>query len=355
MAEIIASLGPINISRHVHSSPDWSIVDTPEAVSHLVDIICLEVVNRLTTSDPLQVPALYIDIQTVDDSSNQGHGSQSASISLLQIYLLPREHVYLVDVQTLGRQGAFETSGPTHGQSVKSLLESATISKVFFDVRTDAEILYHQYGVSLGGVQDLQLMELAARAVGPRSLRHLNSLPRCINRDLNLSILEQITCDKWITLQRKRSQVELANRELRRLNGLLFSSLSQAGERQHEEMEVEGEGYQLLKMERGMDISVRPLTKGSETMELIGLVVLNVRYLPGLWGEYERRLRPDTSHWQDEHETCKSREEFWRKRVEQATRERLELAKSGQYGLVSGAAGGKGKSKLMMLAPIGWD
>ncbi|KAM7211991.1 hypothetical protein V8F06_012620 [Rhypophila decipiens] len=311
MAEIIASLGRININRHVHSTPDWSIVDTPEAVSHLVDIICLEVVNRQTTSDVPQVPALYIDIQTVDDS-NQGHGTQRSCVSLLQIYLLPREHIYLVDVQTLGRQGAFETSGPTHGQSLQSLLESATISKVFFDVRTDAEILYHRYGVALGGVQDLQLMELAARA--------------------------------------------MANRELRRLNGLLFSSLSQAGERQHEEeMEVEGAGYQLLKMEKGMDISARPLTKGSETMELIGLVVLNVRFLPGLWAEYERRLRPDASQWQNGNETCRNREEVWRNRVEQGTRERLELAKSGQYGLVSGAAGGKGRGKLMMLAPVGWD
>ncbi|KAK4209827.1 hypothetical protein QBC37DRAFT_323341 [Rhypophila decipiens] len=356
MAEIIASLGRINISRQVRSAPDWSIVDTPEAVSHLVDIICLELVNRQTTSDVPQVPALYIDIQTNDDSSNQGHGSQCACISLLQIYLLPREHIYLVDVQTLGRQGAFETSGPTHGQSLQSLLESETISKVFFDVRTDAEILYHRYGVSLGGVQDLQLMELAARAVSPRSLRHLNSLPRCINRDLNLSILEQITWDKWITLQRKRSQVEMANRELRRLNGLLFSSLSQAGERQHkQEMEVEGAGYQLLRMEKGMDISARPLTKGSETMELIGLVVLNVRYLPGLWEEYERRSRPDASHWQDGNETCGNREEGWRKRVEQGTRERLESARNGQYGLVSGAVGGKGRGKLMMLAPVGWE
>ncbi|KAK4206573.1 hypothetical protein QBC37DRAFT_300544 [Rhypophila decipiens] len=281
MAEIIASLGRINISRHVQSTPDWSIIDTPDAVSHLVDTICLDV----GSDAPSQVPALYIDIQTVDDST------QGPSVTLLQIYLFPREHIYLVDVQTLGRQGTFETEGPAQGETLKTILESATIPKVFFDVRTDAEILYHRYGVSLGGVQDLQLMELAARAVCPRPLRHLSSLPRCINRDLNLSILEQITWDKWIALQKKGSQVEMAN--------------------------------------------PRPLSKGSEMMELIGLVVLNVRYLPGLWGEYERRLRTDASHWKGGNETCVSREEVWRIRVEQETKKRVELDKSGQCPLVS--------------------
>ncbi|KAM7185561.1 hypothetical protein V8F20_011754, partial [Naviculisporaceae sp. PSN 640] len=174
MAEIIASLGRINLARSNRSPPDWWIVDTPQAVSNLMDIICLEVTrNGDAPSQQESPPSLYIDIQLIDHynttATSQAHMQPQGGISLMQIYLIPQDHnepghIYLLDVLTLGKQAAFETPRSPHTKiTLKTILESPTIPKVFFDVRADAGVLYHQYGISLEGVQDLQLMEFAAR------------------------------------------------------------------------------------------------------------------------------------------------------------------------------------------------
>ena len=43
--------------------------------------------------------------------------------------------------------------------------------------------------------------------------------------------------------------------------------------------------------------------------------------------------------------------DIWRKRVQEATRERVDTAKTGEGYTWCG----KGRGKLMMLAPFGWD
>lgn len=48
--------------------------------------------------------------------------------------------------------------------SLKSILESSMTPKVFFDVRTDSDALYGQFGIRLAGIIDLQLMEVASRS-----------------------------------------------------------------------------------------------------------------------------------------------------------------------------------------------
>jgi len=74
----------------------------------------------------------------------------------------PQDQIsYVVDVQELGGKRAFEHSH--EGKNLKSILESSTIRKLMFDVRADSDALYHQYGVRLRCVLDLQVYEQACK------------------------------------------------------------------------------------------------------------------------------------------------------------------------------------------------
>ncbi|KAL2128821.1 hypothetical protein VTI74DRAFT_8601 [Chaetomium olivicolor] len=113
-------------------------------------------------------PVVYIDLEGVKLSRN-------GSISIISIYIDSRGFTYLVDVHTL-RSAAFTIAAP-NGTTLKSILESPSIIKVFFDVRNDSDALHHHYGVRLQGIEDVQLMENAVR----RSSRaYLRGLERCI-------------------------------------------------------------------------------------------------------------------------------------------------------------------------------
>lgn len=68
-------------------------------------------------------------------------------------------------------------------------MESLVISKVFFDVRHDSDALYSLHGISVGGIEDLQLMELACRAGHDK--RYVSSLSKCIERDAAISPAEK--------------------------------------------------------------------------------------------------------------------------------------------------------------------
>ncbi|KAJ8058248.1 hypothetical protein OCU04_012442 [Sclerotinia nivalis] len=61
--------------------------------------------------------------------------------------------------------------------SLKTLFESPYISKILFDVRDISHFLYTKCDISLAGVKDIQLMELAVRAGGKDKLR---GLAKCV-------------------------------------------------------------------------------------------------------------------------------------------------------------------------------
>lgn len=97
---------------------------------------------------------------------------------LCLLALSPRANcVFVVDVSVLG-QRAFTTTSETEvetvdmvgdhgdngacqvpkgGVTVKALLEDAAVQKLLYDVRRDSDALYHQYGVQLQNVLDLQV------------------------------------------------------------------------------------------------------------------------------------------------------------------------------------------------------
>jgi exonuclease 3'-5' domain-containing protein 1 len=103
---------------------------------------------------PTSPPSLYIDLEGEKLSRN-------GRISLLTLYALPINTVYLIDIHALGA-AAFTTPAHTISTTaaneepssakltptlepivtLKSILESPTIPKVFFDVRNDSDALF---------------------------------------------------------------------------------------------------------------------------------------------------------------------------------------------------------------------
>ncbi|MDI1490054.1 MAG: hypothetical protein OHK93_001253 [Ramalina farinacea] len=142
-----------------------TLVDSEPAVVGLID--CLEHL-------PTQPPSLYLDIEGVRLSR---HGS----ISLIQLFVCPQQHIYLIDVFVL-KEAAFSTANGL-GTTFRSILESGHVPKVFFDVRHDSDALFAHFEISLQCVHDLQLFELAAC---PHLRERVSGLGTCIERDAQL-------------------------------------------------------------------------------------------------------------------------------------------------------------------------
>ena len=201
-------------------------IDSCSAITDLVDSLVDLHANP---------PSLYIDLEGV----NLGrHGS----ISVLQLLIFPQNRIYLIDVHTLGSQ-TFSTAG-TNGQTLRMILESNTIPKVFFDVRNDSDALYSHFGICLSGVQDIQVMEFATR----RSKgRFVNGLAKCIDYDLVMTAAEKYT---WLSVKEKGKK--------------LFAPEC-------------GGSYELF--------NVRPMSK-----DLSLYCAQDVQYLPRLWSIYNSKL-----------------------------------------------------------------
>jgi exonuclease 3'-5' domain-containing protein 1 len=123
--------------------------------------------------------------------------SRHGSISLITIFVQPHNFVYLVDVHTL--QAATFTTAVVNGTTLKSILESPVITKVFFNLRNSSDALHHHFGVRLRGVEDIQLMENAARPAGQR--RFVNGLEKCIDSHAPISLEKKL---EWKATKEKR-------------------------------------------------------------------------------------------------------------------------------------------------------
>lgn len=167
-------------------STSHNLVSSEAGIKALLDVI---------RAIPAGVPSLFLDLEGVNLCR---HGT----ISLISIFVKPEDCVYLVDVHTL--QSAAFTTATSDGTTLKSVLESPDITKVFFDVRNDSDALYHHFGVRLLGVEDVQLMENASRLQSRR--RFLNGLARCISRDAPISWEER---EEWNEI--KQQGVDLFN------------------------------------------------------------------------------------------------------------------------------------------------
>lgn len=146
------------------------IIDTAGALEEFLDDV------PAPTTGP---PAWFIDLEG-NNLSRQG------TLSLMTVLIKPRGTIYIVDITTLG-QTAFTTSA-SNERTLKDILESKDIVKVFFDVRNDSDALFSHFGIRVNGIQDVQLMELATRRFNRRCV---NGLGKCIEQDSGMDLSER--------------------------------------------------------------------------------------------------------------------------------------------------------------------
>lgn len=154
------------------------------------------------------------------------------------------------------------------GTTLRSILESALIPKVFFDVRNDSDALYAHFNISLQGVHDIQLLEVATR---PYSRDRVFGLKHCIQTDAQLSAGEKLL---W-----------KAKKETGRA---LFAA-------------EKGGSYEVF--------NVRPIIP-----DIINYCTQDVELLPVLWDVYSHRINAK-----------------WLRRVQEETQKRVLMSKDESY------------------------
>ncbi|KAJ5707367.1 hypothetical protein N7488_007168 [Penicillium malachiteum] len=167
------------LNQHVDSASE--LVDTESKI-----VTLLEKLQRL----PVTPPSLYIDLEGIILSR---HGC----ISILQIFILPLDKTYLVDVLGL-QEKAFLEKDCHSGQNLQSVLESPNIPKVFFDVRNKSDALFSHFKIKLAGVIDLQLMQLATSTF---TRKYVRGLETCIEKDAGCDHrIWRSSKEKWLKL-----------------------------------------------------------------------------------------------------------------------------------------------------------
>jgi len=156
--------------------------------------------------------------------------------------------------------------------SLKTILESAAIPKVVFDIRNASDALFSHFQISVNGIQDLQLMELATRRFSKDLVAELGE---CVERECPISAAAKA---KW----------RRAKEDARRLYD-----------------PIRGGRYEIFN-ERPM----RP--------EIIQSCAWDVALLPELYDVYNAKLSP-------------SGQAFWQAQVRGSTEERIKLSQSPGY------------------------
>lgn len=233
------------------TAPKIKLVDSSATLHELLEHVSLI---------PKSSPPLFIDLEGV----NLG---RSGSISILSLYAVHKGIISLVDVYKLGK-AAFSNPQPGKHTSLRAILESPSIRKVFFDVRNDSDALFSHYDIRPDGIRDLQLMELATRS---GSKKYVAGLAKCIKRDSPISNLRKA---EW-----KRRKDEVTRSFDPRKGGR----------------------YEVF--------NKRPLPE-----DIIEYCAADVSQLLGLYSTYERNMSP-----------------MWRTKVRNATDDRIRLSQAPEY------------------------
>ncbi|KAI4604697.1 hypothetical protein J4E80_010963 [Alternaria sp. BMP 0032] len=159
------------------------MLDTPQAIVELIDKLMSIHEAR---DDALDRPVIHISLEGV----NLGRSGTISIITLLIHESPSSQHTYLIDVQRLGTQ-TFSTAS-ANGKTLKHILEDEKTPKVFFDVRIDSAALFAFYGIALEGVQDVQLMESAARET-TESREYLTGLAHYMAQSRGIGSFHQYT------------------------------------------------------------------------------------------------------------------------------------------------------------------
>jgi exonuclease 3'-5' domain-containing protein 1 len=220
--------------------------------------------NDLTelSFDWFNSPALYLDLEGINLGRN-------GSISIMSLYIKPLGRIYLIDVHRLDK-ATFSTANSS-GISLKTLLESSIIPKVIFDIRNDSDALFSHYRISVNGIIDLQLMELASRKGSVSNKKFVAGLAKCIELD---SIVSASAKMDW---------------KLTKDNAREFFRPEEGGR------------YEIF--------NERPMSQ-----EIIQYCAGDVALLPGLYQVYNAKL-----------------ESFWQDQMVSATKDRITLSQGLKY------------------------
>ena len=150
------------------------------AVLQLLDRQCVVISGPGPAMDEAVARCADADVIAVDcEGVNM---SRVGAITLLQV--AAGDSAYLFDVQAMGR-ACFEMvsdASVTNGRNLKSVLEDPKVVKLMFDCRVDSDALFHQHGVSLTNVFDVQLADVAARRANHHAVSLLSGMPKCAGR-----------------------------------------------------------------------------------------------------------------------------------------------------------------------------
>jgi len=112
------------------------------------------------------VPVIYVEtieqmvssVRELSTCSTLSFDTEGISLSrtgtMTLAHAFDGRKVFIFDLLALGNV-LFASTTP----SLKQILESATITKLMYDCRADSDALFHQYGVNMDGVIDLQVVE----------------------------------------------------------------------------------------------------------------------------------------------------------------------------------------------------
>ena len=158
--------------------------------------------------------------------------SRVGPVTLLQV--AARDRVFLFDAQALGTAELFERAvrpessedgdaedGDAGARTLRCVLEDPRITKLMFDCRVDSDALFHQHGVALRGVFDVQLADVASRRRKNLAVPLLSGMPKCAARHLagasgatkrSLEALDADPNDRSVTRAGAASEAEAVRR-----------------------------------------------------------------------------------------------------------------------------------------------
>lgn len=266
-------------------------LETMSAILAQTDVIVVDSATSLLplldnlTNLAVGLNLLYIDLNGVKLGPHD-------SVSIVSLHIATKKKLYLIDIHRLGK-AAFSTSN-SRATFLKTVLESPTMPKVIFDIRKNSGALFSHFQISVDGIKDLQLMEIAAR----EGSNDLVGLVKCIEQDGSVAAQAE-----WQSTQEGASQ------------------LYDPGK---------GGQYEIFN-ERPM----RP--------EIVKYCATKVALLPGLYNTYNAKLNMPG-------------EAFWRFQVQKATKDWIKLSQSlGYDGRAETAASGPWDKWDIEQAIEGWN
>lgn len=156
-----------------------------------VPVCLLDTVDKLASATTLLSsqpdPCVAVDLEGENLSRHGrvatvqlcGRGvTTSPTIPGIRVLGAKRETVFIVDIVALGPAAFSPQAG------LKALLESPSVTKLFFDVRADANALFHHFGVNMpaSSIVDLQLLDICDAVLKGQAKDTVGSLGYLLER-----------------------------------------------------------------------------------------------------------------------------------------------------------------------------